>query len=328
MKAGEREVLGWPLFVALAIHAFGALTLRASSSSEARPVNRARASELDVALESPLESSPPPAFASLDEGARTGIRARERRVSSKAGAIEAEAPSEFPQPLEPTSPVEPGPPAPAPLGPERLGIGGQNPLIVRPETSGEAPTRAPSAAPGVERSIANELARSDARLGYGPQGPILGELERLTQSATMPDNTSALFVAAIDGSGRLTELSVLEATASFGSWQLVAEKAKRSLRKKKLAVPSGTRGMKLRIAVSSRIQLPSGADPGLELRLLGIPLKRGAGKRSSRGGSGKTLKLPSATIAIVPFSGIGDLADIGAKPRRLVHAHVVDQDVL
>jgi hypothetical protein len=30
----------------------------------------------------------------------------------------------------------------------------------------------------------------------------------------------------------------------------------------------------------------------------------------------------------VPFSGAGDLADIGASPRRLVHAHVVDQEVL
>jgi hypothetical protein len=95
-----------------------------------------------------------------------------------------------------------------------------------------------------------------------------------------------------------------------------------------------------------RRELPSGADPGIEVNVLGIPLKRGAGKRSNRlsilepifklemidvpdpGGSGGTIKLPSLTATIVPFSGFGDLSDLGASPRRLVHAHVVDQDVL
>jgi len=132
---------------------------------------------------------------------------------------------------------------PAPFGPEQLGIANHNPLLARPSDRGESPRRAPSIAPGVEKSIASELLRRDTRLGYGPQGPILGELERLTQSAAMPDNTSALFVAAIDGAGRLTQLSVLEATASFRAWDEVAARAKRSLRKKKLALPSGAHGM-------------------------------------------------------------------------------------
>lgn len=92
--------------------------------------------------------------------------------------------------------------------------------------------------------------------------------------------------------------------------------------------------------------MPSGADPGLEVRALGIPLKRGEGKRSARidiltpdikfgmarvpnpGNPSETLELPSVELNLGLLGLAGDPADIGAERQRMVSAVVESQKLL
>jgi hypothetical protein len=91
------------------------------------------------------------------------------------------------------------------------------------------------------------------------------------------------------------------------------------------------------VRVESRVQLPSGADPGLTVNILGVPVQKGQGPRSARIDildvtpkletkeerlpSGQTVSVPRLSVGNV-LSMMGDLSDIGAKPQRMVHAHV------
>ncbi len=137
---------------------------------------------------------------------------------------------------------------------------------------------------------------------------------------------------------------MLNVNGDHKGWSRVATRALTALSKRRLRVPQGAKGMELRIRVESRWALPSGADPGLEVRLLGVPLKKGEGKRSAK----ISILEPKASIEMVdvpqpgntkipmpaPQLGVGilgvagDPSDIGAKPRRIVHAKVESQKLL
>jgi hypothetical protein len=104
-----------------------------------------------------------------------------------------------------------------------------------------------------------------------------------------------------------------------------------------LRVPAHSGGVSFQLRVVSRVQLPSGADPGLAIDLFGVPVKKGDGDRSSKisllspmlkevtipNSGGGTMLMP--TIAII--AGAGDLADIGSVARRLVTAYLVAMDI-
>ena len=90
--------------------------------------------------------------------------------------------------------------------------------------------------------------------------------------------------------------------------------------------------MELHIRVTSRETLPSGADPGIEVRALGLRLKRGKGKRSAKISvleprasvkmadvpqpGNKSIRMPTPDVGVGLFGVAGDPADIGANPRR------------
>ena len=338
----------------------GLSTLFSASSPEPRPGPRAPASELEIDL-APLRPAPksaeprgdaPPApseVATSTRAKRPGHRDRARveppaprgreGASAEAGRGEGE-----PWPIG-----EAGDPSPETREPglslEQLGIegGGRVGLTLAPTM--KSPRRRRSVAPGVERSMAEAVARRDETIGLGPGGPILSALERATHTANTPENARALFVASIDSGGNLRTRDVVSVTRDHRAWQRVARRALSKLRGRKLKVPQGfARGARLRIALESRIQLPSGADPGLGVSLLGLPLKEGDGDKSPRidilkptakvemmsvpTPGGKSYRMPVPAIGFQVLSVAADPADVGAAPRRVVHAHVVDQTPL
>jgi len=223
-----------------------------------------------------------------------------------------------------------------------LGIGESTVLLPRADSKRADPARVASRR--VERSLAHGLAEHDRAIGLGSGGPVLSALERAAYGSALPGNTSALFLARIDERGIVTFLDVLDVNADHGGWTGIATRALGTLRGKKLRIAAGSHGVELRIRVSSREVLPSGADPGLEVRALGIPLKKGRGKRSARISilepmarldwvdvtlpDGQNARLPMLNVGIGVLGLAGDPSDIGAKPRRVVHARVESETPL
>lgn len=231
--------------------------------------------------------------------------------------------------------------------------------VARREPVPRRPARTPEAARielaerRLERSMTQAQVDRDQRLGLGlgPGGPVLKALGAATRASTAPPNSSALFVARIDQQGRLVDLRFLGGTHGAAVWQSVAERAGASLDGKRLKVPSGAHGMKLELAVESRVQLPSGRDPGVDIDLFGIPLERGAGDRSTKiallnpipklelidvpneeevqsgADANSRPRTPAVVLKWDLLSVDGDPADIGATPQRIVRAYVVKSQV-
>lgn len=191
----------------------------------------------------------------------------------------------------------------------------------------------------LQRALDQAVTNSNAELGLGPHGPIIGALESAAQRLDTPLNASARFVARVDGSGRLVDLAVADVTADRAAWDRVRRAAWEALSGTRLTSSAGTRGLVLQIAVSSREQLPSGADPGLTVTVAGVKVKRGKGKRSSRidimkpelkienvevpGPGGESVRLPMIRAGVTALNLGLDPADFGARPSRMVHAHVI-----
>ena len=183
----------------------------------------------------------------------------------------------------------------------------------------------------------------DGELGLGPEGPILVALRQQASASLAPNNGQALFLATVDSAGAV-RLRLLEANGGLAQWQAVAERAAAALAGRLLELPLDTRGLELEIRVASRVQLPSGRDPGLAVDLLGQRLKEGQGKNSSSISlleptlkveeqevpmpSGDTIELPKFAIGLNLLGLNFDPVDIGAKSARLVHVQVVRRRAL
>jgi len=56
--------------------------------------------------------------------------------------------------------------------------------------------------------------------------------------------------------------------------------------------------------------------------VLGLPIKKGGGPRATK------VDLLNPQSPLAPLSLLGDPADIGQNARRMVHAHVVSEELL
>ncbi len=345
-----RRAFETSLAVAFALHALGLALLPRAQRDTARHASTPRTEELEIEL----ASGAPAARSAGQARSSTATRATGPRVAmvprpGSTTATEAIAPPPEPAPTHATG-VPEAPPGPAPHGaaprgatPAQLGIGFDNPLLGRsPGSLKAAPHRRRNVAPGIARSLAQAQADHDAHVGIGPQGPVVGALEVATRAAPGPMNGHALFSVDVDASGRMTDIRVLEVSSEFAAWKAIAKRTAAALARRKLKPPSGGRAVRMTVKVVARNQMPSGADPGFAVDLAGIPLKKGAGKKSARL---SILPLPKAQKVHVttpegsydlpwvttPIPGLAlaaDPADIGATPRRMVHAHVVSTTVL
>jgi hypothetical protein len=213
-------------------------------------------------------------------------------------------------------------------------------LLVPPKP---APSRRTALARRTDQLLSAGLAKKDFERGRGPHGAVASALQSAAFTGRTPERGSALFAARIERDRVV--IQVLEATEDTAAWTEAAKRAMGALRGKQLRLPAGARAVEITIRVTSNVELPSGADPGLELRAFGIPVTRGEGKRSSRvelltphveldtvtipnPGGGEPLELPSLQIGLSLLGLFGDPADLGATPRRVVHTRVEHQTVV
>jgi hypothetical protein len=274
------------------------------------------------------------------------------RTTSETAPLFAPSPSEMPPEDVPVAKGAASAEAPKQsLGLEALGLGGTNPFLGRgmAEIDG-APSTAPPSAELVdpnaaqrrtelaerrlERSLVTGMLDHDRAAGASRAGPVALALEESARAVSSPVNGSAEFLATIDATGVVVGLRPMRASPLVSEWARVAADALGRLAKKRLAVPSGSRGLEVRLALSSKSAHPSGAssatlhrekifsDDGTKLSRLDLPPE----SRHLPDGNGPDAVNAPLLRQPVPASGVdGDLADIGSSTRRVVHVSIVSE---
>lgn len=178
---------------------------------------------------------------------------------------------------------------------------------------------APSAADAkrnADRAIRSGLAARDAAIGLGPEGPVLTALTEAARSSLAPERGTATFQATVDGAGLVVSLRLVGSTGGTDGWNDARDRAARALASTKLAL-RGSKGATITIVVESDVQLPSGTKPGAPpVRPTLKDSKVTLPEAVSNNAASDTVK----TYTI----GEGDLSDVGARPRRVVRARLVD----
>lgn len=351
-RRAERSSLApWLAFAAAAHVALLLVALtsrRGAVPHDAAPATRASADPVTdpIWLELIAADSTTPRAADDDSANRpsTAEPLPAEPVASRAAASEPAAVaggSGGPEP--PAGPVLPGTAegvaaAPGGSGPQLslrdLGVDrGSNPFM---GSVTEQPTERQLLNQRLRHALRGEIAKQDQARGLGPEGPAVTAVTDLVMASATAPNTSALLRVRTDGAGGVTLVDVLEADRDGDEWQRIAAELVRALAGKKLRVPAGSNGVSFQLRVVSRVQLPSGADPGLSVDVLGIPLKKGDGDRSTKlsilSPVIKEVEVPDSNgvrVPVVSFAIIGaagDLADIGAVARRLVSAYLVTME--
>lgn len=362
----HRDAIGRSLIVALGLHAafLGWAIHRvdeegsrpSTGSSEAR--DRSRPEIVEIALQGPLFQAKGRASSAAGKDALHGVATGPQRAplaelkvpTSSTGTAAESASPEADQGAAGISTTAGGPGSGRSVSEDAKGKGSVPSLealgIGSPRAYSSMPFSRPqpkSAEQRLNRSLAQGVVARDRLRGIGSHGAIISALESSARTSALPTEGQALFLAVIDGGGRLRVLDVLETNGARDSWERLARTASAGLGARRFSVPSGTNGLELTIRIVTRTQLPSGADPGLGVSALGIPLKRGKGKKSPSIDILKprfkvgSLKLPGhapddeiPTVEVgVDVLNIGvDPADIGASTSRVLRAEVVRERVL
>jgi hypothetical protein len=325
----------------LGLHAlllgFAATRLAEERTASAPPAHASEPPDIELDLEPLLDQVETSAPASADEFAPAASAkvaspssiARAQDQAEPSPEADAAASSEGDAATDPEDDGAPPASAPPRLGLAQLGLVGPNRFVDRDSALGPALLPAPPGRHGVKRrdvkkdleaTFARSTHQHDVELGLGAGSPVMRSLEAAVYASSAPLNGSAQFTFVIDSEGKLVSSSLGQVSSERDQWERVAREAAQKLAAQKMRVPKG-KGVRLTIALTSHLELPSGRDPGVEVQALGIPIKKGQGPRSTRIEILNPLK--AAALALD-----GDPVDAVARPRRMVRSHVVSEELL
>lgn len=289
------------------------------------------AAELEIeVVTAPLEEATPapePADSTAADSAPKSARAASPAAepAGEASAADSVAADEVAD-TEADTATDPAPAASSASGPRlglaELGLTGPNQFFDRSAPPASEPRKKRrDVKKRLDHALAQGLQDRDTAVGFGAGSPVMRSLESAVYASSVPLNGNALFTFVIDSDGKLLSSSLGDVSSDRDKWERVARQTAQSLAQRKLVVPKG-KSVRLTVAVTSHLELPSGRDPGLEVRALGIPLKKGGGERST------TVDILNPLNPTAPFMLSGDPADIGAKARRMVRSHIVSEEIL
>jgi hypothetical protein len=186
------------------------------------------------------------------------------------------------------------------------------------EIARHQPTEEEQLKDNVNHAITDPLRAHELQNGSLTSGPVAQQLERSTRADPgSPFEGRAVFSVAIDELGFVVGAQVADSSGDRQAWESVARHLVNAFAQKRVHMPPGAKGASLRIEVTSKVTMPSGARRALEVTSpMGSALVDMA--------HGKMDKAPDTPA---PISGGFDLADIGAHPLRVVGAHVVSESV-
>ncbi len=221
---------------------------------------------------------------------------------------------------------------------DQLGIGTTNPFHwVAPE----APSRAQRDNRRLQASLYQGRLDDDRARGLGAEGPVLGAARRLVLASEALVETSAVLNVLVDAAGRVTSVDVLQLSSQAEDWRLMAQALMAALTPVRLRVAASSEPFGMKLRITSALRLPSGADPGLRLGLLGQTLREGEGPRSASLSLSPTA--PLRRVEVFDSAGRhqdrplqfelgalelkGDVADSAASAQRVVQLSVLSVDL-
>lgn len=300
-----------PAWVALAtaLHALAIAALlwipirRPREPESTEPPTPVESTEIAVTLDEPEqppsanEANEAPAVASSERTALRRFSARERATAEIGSAPEAPSKEAL---AAPNGSAAPGGMRAIPFTAAELGIGAPsgngNRFLPRAE---EKPPAGGPDHPAARAMRGTGLAH-DRELGLGPEGPAIAALSDATSRSIAPLKGRAVFVVRTAGDGLVLGIDLLDSDGGPG-WGDAGRLALESMRGKKMVVPRGATGMNMHIEIRSDLKLPNGESAPVGARL------------------GEN-EMPEFTIP--------DPSNIGAKPRRVIHARSVGTDLL
>ncbi len=182
--------------------------------------------------------------------------------------------------------------------------------------------------------------KRDRDLGLGPEAPVLRALCSATFASVAPVRGRAVFRAVADDAGMIVGIEVVECDGETGAWAQTAELARSGLAGTTLRMPPHASRTEMRVEITSAWKIPSGHDSGTDVSFFGEQTSKGEGVESPKVAIldvlpkihvikvSRELKIPVVIVDPDIFSVKGDAANAGAKPRRVVHAHLLDSKVL
>lgn len=285
-----------PLALALGLHALVALAGRSLAAPAVGPPAQPAPGidELGILVESepPAAAEPGPELGAL--AARGAPAAALTKLArGPAPLVGQQTGSELGNAGEAARPSAAAPVPEMAASPERpvdLGLGGLWARAGLPDRPKSGWRTGADAAGGLGAGLeARDQERGLAR------GGVVATLARSAAIGLGPSEGEATFSVLTDRDGKVTSVSLGEARG--GAWEATLGELRRSLARKRLRVPPGANGLAVQVLVRARLQLPSGSRPGEAIRA------RGAGAEF-------------------------DVADLGARPARVVSARVTNERLL
>lgn len=317
-KQTVRALLG-----SLVVHALAAAAIVRASA--AHPGETPEPAGIEVDLWSP----PAPVAEPPEPHAPSPTPAHGSRVESAASA---ETPRSNPPPSgelrnaapagssDPSSAWSFGRTLPSAMG--DLGIGSywkslaSDRSLAAPATTGEAASEQPSP-PTPAEILRDGLEEHDRALGLG-RGALISAVHDAVSGSAAPDVGNATIEVDSDSEGRVVSARVVSAAAEVASWNAVAQQIMRLMASKSIHPTRDGRGLRTRLRVVAERVLPSGTKYA---RGTGPALPDDAcvGQADRRlGGLGRRCSTGLPAGASQGF----DVADIGAKPSRVVHVQL------
>jgi hypothetical protein len=201
------------------------------------------------------------------------------------------------------------------------------------------------------------LEEHDRQVGLGASGPVIGALYRAAHSPVAPEVGVAHFRVTVLKSGSV-EVSLSDATDQLPAWRAVASKAAEELRRAPPRIADPRTGARMVIEISAEEVFPNGVKqkelygPRVEVKAPRFrsvaaaqaklkdlnPLAGESGERLAEtkanvdlpgvfvGGKGKVCGYRAGITPLGPLlQGGCDIANLGAKPQRMIHTLVRDE---
>ncbi len=243
----------------------------------------------------PEPEPPSPAALATPEAPAAGVQA----PTARAAAAAAQGPAESvltaePEPSPSGRPAEAWAPSWSIARGIDLGLDGG--VALQRSVQGPGPSDVPAARPDIG-GLRKALAERDQGLGLGTGGRFVSAVRDVERDILLLENSAATVEFTTDGAGHVVSARVLDVTSDEAAWhEIVGKVGAAAAQRADLPSP---RGKVIRMRIEVAMRLPSGSRGGVS----GIANSEGIG-------------------------GVGDLSDIGAKPRPVVSPRILSEQAL